>query len=59
MFRHFSLSQYVNAKLDELECVLIDDLEEYIPEDITVEHAVEAWKIACQKSEDYHSRLQQ
>ena len=59
MFRHFSLSQYMNAKLDELEREIIDDLEEYIPEEITVEHAVAAWKIACQKSEDYHLRLQQ
>ncbi|XP_028416581.1 E3 ubiquitin-protein ligase RNF213-like [Dendronephthya gigantea] len=56
---HFPLSQYMNAKLDELNREVIDALEEYIPEDITVEHAVEAWKIACRKSEDYHLRLEQ
>jgi hypothetical protein len=55
---HFSLSQYINAKLDEKECDQIDGLEDYIPQDIQVKHAVEAWKVACQKSEDYHSRMQ-
>ena len=54
----FSLSDYINAKLEEKGCDIIDGLEEFVPEDIEVQHAVEVWKVACQKSEDYHSRLQ-
>ena len=59
MLHYFSLSEYINAKLEGKDCDVIDGLEEYIPEDIKVEHAVEAWKVACQKSEDYHSRMQE
>ena len=54
----FSLWQCVNIRLEAEEREPFDGLEEYIPEDITVKHAVEAWKVACQKSEDYHSRMQ-
>ena len=54
----FSLSDYINAKLEEKECDIIDGLENCVPADIEVKHAVEVWKIACQKSEDHHSRLQ-
>ena len=53
-----SLAEYINAKLYEKGCDEIDDLEKYIPNDIEVKHAVEAWKVACQKSEDYHQRMQ-
>ena len=53
-----SLAEYVNIKLYEKECDEIEGLEEYIPEEIQVQHAVEAWKVACKKSEDYHSRMQ-
>ncbi len=55
----FSLSDYINAKLEERGCDVIDGLEDYIQKDIQVKHAVEAWKVACKKSEDYHSRMQQ
>ena len=48
----------MNAKLEEKNCAIIDGLKECIPEDIEVKHAVDAWKVACQKNEDYHSRLQ-
>ena len=58
MLCHFSLSEYINTKLEAEEREPFDGLEEYITEDITVKHAVEAWKVACQKSEDYHSRMQ-
>ncbi|CAB4012406.1 Hypothetical predicted protein [Paramuricea clavata] len=46
---NFSLSAYINAKLFEKDCDVIDGLEEYIPKDIKVEHAVEAWKVACKR----------
>jgi hypothetical protein len=59
MFNYFSLSEYINAKLDEKGCDVINGLGEYVSDDIKVEHAVEAWKVACRKSEDYHSMLQQ
>ena len=58
VYASFSLSQYMNAKLEEKNCAIIDGLKECIPEDIEVKHAVDAWKVACQKNEDYHSRLQ-
>ena len=54
---YFSLSQYINAKLGEKGCDEIESLKEYIPEDIQVQHAVDAWKVACQKSEGYHLRM--
>jgi hypothetical protein len=57
-FHHFSLSDYINLQLDTKQCEKIDGLEEHIPQDIQVQHAVDAWKVACQKSEDYHSRMQ-
>jgi hypothetical protein len=59
MLHYFSLSQYINAKLDEKQCDVIDGLEKYIQEDIKVEHAVEAWKVACQKRDNYHSKMQE
>ena len=54
-FHLFSLSQYINAKLDEKGCDEIEGLEEYIPEEIQVKHAVETWKVAYKKSENYYS----
>ena len=51
---HFSISEYLNAKLEEKECDPIAGLEEHIPEDITVEHAAATWKISCEKREGYH-----
>jgi hypothetical protein len=59
MLHYFSLSAYINAKLYEKDGDVIDGLDEYIPKDIKVEHAVEAWKVACKKSEDYHLRMQE
>ena len=52
------LSQYLNAKLEQNGRNEFEDIDKYIPEDILLEHAVETWKIACQKSEDYHERMQ-
>ena len=46
------LSQYLNAKLEQNGRNEFEDIDKYIPEDILLEHAVETWKIACQKSED-------
>ena len=55
---HWPLAEYVNTKLYEKECDEIEGLEEYIPDEIQVQHAVKAWKVACKKSEDYSSRMQ-
>ena len=54
----FSLSQYINTRLEEQGRDIIVDLDKHVPEDITVRHAVASWKVACQKSENYHSKLQ-
>ena len=58
IFNYFRLSDYLNAKLDEKGSDEIVDLDQYLPQDILLEHAVETWKIACQKSEDYYNRAQ-
>ena len=42
--------------LEQDGCDVIKDLEERLPDEITVANSVEAWKLACQKSDDYHSR---
>ena len=43
--------------LEQDGCEIIKDLEESLPDDVTVAHAVEAWKLACQKSDDYNSKM--
>ena len=58
MLYHFSLWQYVNIKLEAEEREAFESLDEYIPKDITVRHAVEAWTVVCQKSEEYHLMMQ-
>ncbi|XP_046861643.1 E3 ubiquitin-protein ligase RNF213-like [Xenia sp. Carnegie-2017] len=54
---HWPLAEYINAKLERDGCEIIKDLEESLPDEITVAHAVEAWKLACQKSDDYNSKM--
>ena len=46
------------AKLEEKGWKMFDNLNEYIPMDITVRHAVETWRVACEKSQYYHSGIQ-
>ena len=49
-----SLSNYLEVILEEKHIEEFVDISEYLPQDILLEHTVETWKIACQKSEDYH-----
>ncbi|XP_046860854.1 E3 ubiquitin-protein ligase RNF213-like [Xenia sp. Carnegie-2017] len=54
---HWPLAEYINAMLEQDGCEIIKDLEESLPNEVTVAHAVEAWKLACQKSDDYNSKI--
>ena len=49
-----SLSNYLEVILEEKHIEEFVDISQYLPQDILLEHTVETWKIACQKSEDYH-----
>ena len=57
LFLLYSLAEYINAMLEQDGCEIIKDLEESLPDEVTVAHAVEAWKLACQKSDDYNSKM--
>ncbi|XP_046861644.1 E3 ubiquitin-protein ligase rnf213-alpha-like [Xenia sp. Carnegie-2017] len=51
---HHPLAEYINRKLEQDGCTLIEDLRENLPDEVTVAHAVDAWRLAYEKS-DYHS----
>ena len=50
----FRISSSLSNYLEEKHIEEFVDISEYLPQDILLEHTVETWKIACQKSEDYH-----